>query len=167
MAANGSERLRSCGQHNTESINAAPTSPPSKKKRLLSRRFIVRVQDFSERKHTSCAQMCGKDNRMEKNEQALKQALLDNLTARGLTAPVYADKVAEYMDLWRHRQMARADIEQRGVSIMDERRGMKVENKSVALEVQLSRQMMAIFTALGFRRAALDAVEPFDDYGEL
>ena len=79
---------------------------------------------------------------MEKNEQALKQALLDNLTARGLTAPVYADKVAEYMDLWRHRQMARADIEQRGVSVMDERRGMKVENKSVALEVQLSRQMM-------------------------
>ena len=42
--------------------------------------------------------MCGKDNRMEKNEQALKQALLDNLTARGLTAPVYADKVAEYME---------------------------------------------------------------------
>lgn len=104
---------------------------------------------------------------MEKNEKALKQALLDNLTARGLTAPVYADMVAEYMDLWRHRQMARADIEQRGVSVMDERRGMKVENKSVALEVQLSRQMMAIFTALGFRRAALDAIEPFDDYGEL
>lgn len=104
---------------------------------------------------------------MEKNEKALKQALLDNLTARGLTAPVYADKVAEYMDLWRHRQMARADIEQRGVSVMDERRGTKVENKSVALEVQLSRQMMAIFTALGFRRAALDAIEPFDDDDEL
>ena len=104
---------------------------------------------------------------MEKNEQTLKQALLDNLTARGLTAPVYADKVTEYMDLWRHRQRAGADIEQRGVSVMDERRGMKVENKSVALEVQLSRQMMAIFTALGFRRAALDAIEPFDDEDEL
>ena len=63
--------------------------------------------------------------------------------------------------------MARADIEQRGVSVMDERRGTKVENKSVALEVQLSRQMMAIFTALGFRRAALDAIEPFDDDDEL
>lgn len=98
------------------------------------------------------------------DEKALKQALLDNLAARGLVEAFYTDKVNEYMDLWEHRQMARADIEERGVSIMDERRGVPVENKSVALEINLSKQMMAIFVALGFKKAALSAyIDAYDN----
>ena len=64
---------------------------------------------------------------------------------------MYQDKVAEYMGLWDRLQDLRADIARRWVSVMDEKRGMPVENRSVSLEVQVSRQMLAIYAALGFK----------------
>ena len=93
---------------------------------------------------------------IERNEEyrRLKKSLEDNLSARGLVEEVFSDKVQEYMDLWRRRQQLEEDIEARGVSVMDERRGMLVENRSVSLEVQISRQMLAIYTALGFKDQA-------------
>ena len=53
-------------------------------------------------------------NKTKKKEKELKQALLDNLTARGLVEEVYTDKVNEYMDLWRQRMLLKQDIEERG-----------------------------------------------------
>ena len=87
----------------------------------------------------------------ERRRTALEQSLLDNLEARGLVEDVYRDKVTEYMGLWDRLQDLRADISKRGVSVMDVKRGMPVENRSVSLEIQVSRQMLAIYAALGFK----------------
>ncbi len=88
----------------------------------------------------------------------LKKSLLENLEARGLVERVYADKVEEYMGLWVRLRQLREDVRERGITVMDEKRGMLVENRSVSLEVQVSRQMLAIFTALGFRDDAIKAL---------
>ena len=83
--------------------------------------------------------------------KTLRKSLLDSLEARGLVEDVYRDKVDEYMDLWRQRMELREDIHQRGVAVMDVKRGMMVENRSVSLELQVSKQMLAIYAALGFK----------------
>ena len=93
----------------------------------------------------------------ERKRAELEESLIGNLEARGMVEDVYRDKVAEYMDLWDRRQDLRDDIKRRGVSIMDARRGMPVENRSVSLEVQVSRQMLAIYAALGFKAKDGDA----------
>ena len=90
----------------------------------------------------------------------LKKSLEDNLSARGLVEDVFVDKLNEYMALWEKFQELNGDIEARGVSVMDERRGMLVENRSVSLEVQISRQMLAIYTALGFKDQANAPMTP-------
>ena len=97
----------------------------------------------------------------------LKKALTDNLVARGLMQTMYTDKVEENMDLWQRRRELEADIEARGVCVMDEKRGMLVENRSVSLEVQVSRQMLAIYSALGFKDDGLNAKRVDDEDDEL
>ena len=42
-----------------------------------------------------------------------------------------------------------------------------MENRSVSLEIQVSRQMLAIFTTLGFKEDALAAAARGDDDDEL
>lgn len=96
--------------------------------------------------------------------KTLRKSLLESLEARGLVEDVYRDKVDEYMDLWRHRMELREDIHQRGVAVMDNKREMVVENRSVSLELQVSKQMLAIFTALGFKPPeGRDGPGRFDD----
>ena len=46
-------------------------------------------------------------------------------------------------------------------------RGRLMENRSVSLEIQVSRQMLAIFTTLGFKEDALAAAARGDDDDEL
>lgn len=87
----------------------------------------------------------------ESKRAALRQALLENLESRGMVEDMYRDKVDEYIGLWDRLQALRDDIKIRGIAVMDEKRGMLVENRSVSLEVQVSRQMLAIYTALGFK----------------
>ena len=79
------------------------------------------------------------------------QAYMDSLAARGLIASAYTDKVREYLDLWVQRQELLRDVAERGVSVYNEKSGGMVENRSVSLGVQVSRQMLAIYTALGFK----------------
>ena len=81
----------------------------------------------------------------------LRQSMMDSLEARGMVEAAYADKVREYMNFWVQLQQLEADVAQRGVSVLDEKRGMMVENRSISLAVQVSRQMLAIYTALGFK----------------
>ena len=95
----------------------------------------------------------------------LRQAMLDNLAARSLDEDVYRDKVQEYMDFWVRRQELRDDIDRRGLTVTDDR-GRLMENRSVSLEIQVSRQMLAIFATLGFKEDAL-ASSPRDDDDEL
>ncbi len=87
----------------------------------------------------------------EERRAELEKSLLENLESRGMVEDVYRDKVQEYMGLWDRLQDLRMDIKKRGVTVMDEKRGMMVENRSVSLEVQVSRQMLAIYAALGFK----------------
>ena len=96
----------------------------------------------------------------------LRQAMLDNLAARGLDAEMYRDKVKEYMDFWVRRQELRDDIAKRGLTVMDDR-GRLSENRSVSLEIQVSRQMMAIFSTLGFKEDALSSGGRSEDDDEL
>ena len=85
----------------------------------------------------------------------LKQAMLDDLEARGLLNDVYRDLVEQYMDLWSTRKKLRADIKRRGVVVMDPKRQMPVENRSVSMEAQVSAQMLRLYKALGFQDLAV------------
>ena len=96
----------------------------------------------------------------------LRQAMLENLAARGLDAEMYRDKVREYMDFWVRRQELRDDIAKRGLTVMDDR-GRLSENRSVSLEIQVSRQMLAIFSTLGFKEDALASGSRSEDDDEL
>lgn len=92
-----------------------------------------------------------KNIRATKAWKNLKKSMLENLAARGLVEEAYAEKVDEYMALYEQRRALEEDIKARGITVLDEKRGMLVENRSVSLEVQVSRQMLNIWSALGFR----------------
>ena len=119
-------------------------------------------QDISEilrahaRERASTAERSGQvaQKKRAKGYKKLRDSLIDNLLSRGITEDVFTDKVQEYMDLWQRRQELEEDIEERGIVIEDAKRGGLVENRSVSLEVQISRQMLAIFKALGFEEMA-------------
>ena len=88
--------------------------------------------------------------------------MLQNLIERDLDGDVYRDKVQEYMDFWVRRQELRDDIARRGLTVTDDR-GRLMENRSVSLEIQVSRQMLAIFSTLGFKEDALASGQRDDD----
>lgn len=91
-----------------------------------------------------------KDERNGKAYREVRDALRADLTRRGLTDRAYMDKVDEYMDFWVRRRQLKDDVAERGLTVEDER-GRVSENRSVSLEIQVSRQMLALFTALGFK----------------
>ena len=96
----------------------------------------------------------------------LRQSMLDDLESRGLVQDVYHDLVEQYVDLWDHRKKLRADIRKRGVVVMDPKRNMYVENRSVSMEAQVSAQMLRLYKALGFQDLATGSGKPggeFDD----
>lgn len=91
-----------------------------------------------------------RDYRKTKAFRTLRQAMIGKLALRGLEETAYIDKVDEYMDFWVRRCELRDDVAARGLTVTDER-GRLSENRSVSLEIQVSRQMLALFTALGFK----------------
>lgn len=105
-----------------------------------------------------------KDWRKTKQYRELKKSMLDNLEARGILEKAYTDKVDEYLDFWVRRQELQTDVAERGLSVMDDR-GRITENRSVSLEIQVARQMLAVWTALGFKDAAAksDVLGGMDD----
>lgn len=98
--------------------------------------------------------------------KVLRESLLRCLASRGIDEGLYLDKVQEYMDFWVRRQELRDDISKRGLTVMDDR-GRLSENRSVSLEIQVSRQMLAIFSALGFKEDALSSGGRSEDDDEL
>lgn len=106
--------------------------------------------------------MAGKDHSKTKAFKTLRKSLLDNLAMRGIESPVYTDKVDEYMDFWVRRRQLLDDIQERGVTVMDDR-GRVSENRSISLEIQASKQMLAIFTALGLKPEEMAAGRGADD----
>lgn len=91
-----------------------------------------------------------KDYRRTKAFRTLRAAMLEKLSQRGMDDTAYIDKVDEYMDFWVRRCELRDDVAERGLTVTDER-GRLSENRSVSLEIQVSRQMLALFNALGFK----------------
>lgn len=75
---------------------------------------------------------------------------------------VYRDKVSEYLDFWVLHQELKADIQERGLTVMDER-GRESENRSISLSIQVSRQMLNIYTALGFKSDVPKGGDPDDE----
>ncbi len=139
-------------------------SPRQKKRRIFAASLLGALQDIFEilafargkkkEKRGKSSDMANKSLKTLKKE--LKKSLMDNLEARGLVETVYRDKVSEYMDLWQRRQDLKADIEDRGITVLDDK-GRECENRSLSLEIQTSRQMLAIYTALGFKEIASKA----------
>lgn len=103
-----------------------------------------------------------KNYRLTDAYKGLRQSMLQNLIDRDLDGDVYRDKVQEYMDFWVRRQELRDDIARRGLTVTDDR-GRLMENRSVSLEIQVSRQMLAIFATLGFKEDALTSGQRDDD----
>lgn len=97
----------------------------------------------------------------------LKKGLSDNLAARELVEPVYQDLLRRYLELWCEFQELGADIKARGVVVMDEKRGMLVENRSCTIRHQTSQKMLDIYNALGFRELSVKAQTAGDDDEEL
>lgn len=109
-----------------------------------------------------------KNIRATKAFRDLKNSLKDSLEARGLVEPVYTEMLSRYLDLWCEYQHLTDDINERGVVVMDEKRGMLVENRSLTIRHQTSNKMLDIYAALGFRdisapRAGARPSAPIDD----
>ena len=100
-----------------------------------------------------------KDYRRTKQYRDLKTSMEESLKERGLLNPkeekptdkVFQDLLNRYLDLWCEYQDLSADIAERGVVVMDAKRGMLVENRSLTIRHQTSNKMLDIYTALGFR----------------
>ena len=100
-----------------------------------------------------------KDYRRTKQYRDLKTSMEESLKERGLlnskeekpTDKVFQDLLNRYLDLWCEYQELSADIAERGVVVMDAKRGMLVENRSLTIRHQTSNKMLDIYTALGFR----------------
>lgn len=92
----------------------------------------------------------------------LEQSLLENLKARGLDCALYEDKVHEYMDFWKLHKELQQDIQERGMVVFDDR-NRPSENRSISLDIQVSRQMLALFTAMGFKPEDLIGANGDDD----
>lgn len=91
------------------------------------------------------------DIRRTKKFRELKNSMEDSLRSRGLIEPVYQELLGRYLDLWCEYQNLTADIDERGVTVMDGKRGMLVENRSLTIRHQTSNKMLDIYAALGFR----------------
>ena len=103
-----------------------------------------------------------KDWRKTKAFSELKRDLESSLQARGMVEQVYRDKVSEYLDFWVLHQMLKNDISSRGVVVVDDR-GRESENRNISLAIQVSRQMLNIYTALGFKSDAPRGGDPDDE----
>lgn len=102
----------------------------------------------------------------------IKHGMMADLEERGLRGAIYRDKVEEYLSLWVQFQQLREDVQINGVTLFDKKKGMPVQNRSVSMGVQVSRQMLNIYTALGFkelagREAGAGDVEDLTTLGEL
>lgn len=73
---------------------------------------------------------------------------------------VFVQMVEDYVALWITREKLEADIAERGVTVMDEKRGLPVENCSVSARVRVSKQMTTIVQSLGYKDHAVKARRP-------
>lgn len=96
-----------------------------------------------------------------------RKELTDILKARGLTALIYQDMVDQYMGYWVEIRLAQAEIDGKGINVLDERRGSLMANPACATKRNMTTAMLKIYSSLGFeaeaKRAALVGGEEEDD----
>lgn len=102
-----------------------------------------------------------------KEYKALRKDILDSLDARGLVELQYRDMAEQYMDCWCDAQMATADIDDNGVTIMDERRGTPMANPACAVKRNALATMAQLFSKLGFEHLARQSSPAPEDDDEL
>ena len=77
--------------------------------------------------------------------EALKAAVL---AAGGELTPITLDRIADYMDFWCQKRMLAEDVRKRGPVVVDDR-GRPSENRSISLGLQVSKQMLELYKAMG------------------
>lgn len=105
--------------------------------------------------------------RRSKGFRELRRSLVDNLEARGLSGLQYTDMVGLYMDYWVEVRLAQAEIDEKGLNILDERRGSLMANPACAIKRNATSEMRKIFSALGFEAEARRAGLAGEDEDEL
>ena len=100
---------------------------------------------------------------LKRKANALRKSMEASLKARGLTEQIYSDMVSDYLELWWTRAELEADIRERGPTVMDEKRGLPVENCSVSARVRISAQMGKMYKAMGFQELAVKNQAPEDE----
>jgi len=78
----------------------------------------------------------------------IKQYLLQALKDKGADKPVFTDLVDRYINMWETTMKLEKDIDERGVSFENPRGGWS-KNDSVALLVNVNKQMLIILDKLG------------------
>lgn len=89
-----------------------------------------------------------KNWRASKEYKRLREELQRSMGGEDKLDAVTAARIDEYMDFWVLRHQLQDDITARGLYVQDERK-RTMENRSVSLSIQASRQMSAIAAALG------------------
>lgn len=111
-----------------------------------------------------------KDWRKTKEFKAVRDELIDSLgdknekTIAGKKEKMDAltlSRVDEYLDFWVLRHQLQDDVAARGLYVKDDRDRL-MENRSVSLSIQASRQMSAIAAALGLVMGAERRLEEDD-----
>lgn len=92
-----------------------------------------------------------KDYAKTKEFKAVRETLLAKAGAElGALDPLQLDRIDEIMDLWCQRQMLRDDVRKRGPTVLDER-GRESENRCISLGLQVSKQILELYKALGLQ----------------
>lgn len=76
----------------------------------------------------------------------------------GTHDPLIDAQVEEYMAFWVQRKLLAADVEERGVLVMDDR-GRISENRNVSLGIQVSKQMQTLLQQMGIYAKRAKAAE--------
>ena len=96
----------------------------------------------------------------------VKQSLISQLEAKGMTSAYYMDKVDEYMTHWKLHQDCWKDIKKRGLRVtVTSGKGFEkeCENESRKSMSDESRTMLSILKALGLQEpTALEAADGSD-----
>lgn len=80
-----------------------------------------------------------------KQRETLEDAVLK---AKGDLTAIDCDRIDEYMDFWAQRKLLGDDVRKRGPTVLDER-GRQSENRSISLALQVSKQMLELYKAMG------------------
>ena len=85
----------------------------------------------------------------QKKKDALKKALLKNITDRDMNTPIFSERVDDYMTFYEQLHILAEDLEENGTMEYDQKSGSLIPRKSVAEAVRVSRELGKIWAELG------------------